>query len=159
MSDAATGSARESTIAWGGYNNAGIAAVGIGCVLNHCETLSLAKALLIMPMVMHHETTRFLASGRTRTREIASLVAVRPDFIQNFDRRFHASLVHSLNAIQLLHELGLVSFDTVLRQKAPFNCSGDFGKRSGLIDKASGEIASLLKASAEELYVNLRIQL
>ena len=50
--------------AWSGYNNAGIAAVAIGCVLNHMQSLTLAKALLVMPIVMHSETTKFLASER-----------------------------------------------------------------------------------------------
>lgn len=145
--------------AWSGYNNAGIAAVAIGCVLNHTQTLTLAKALLIMPIVMHGETTKFLASERTRSREIASLVAIRPDFVHNFDRRYHASLVHSINAIQLLHELGYASFDSLLAQKIRFECTDEFGKRALVIEKASSEIANLLHSSEEELYLNLRIQL
>ena len=144
---------------WSGYNNPGIAAVAIACVLNHSETLSLAKALLIMPVVMHSETTKFLASDRTRSREIASLVAVRPDFVQNFNRRFYGSLAHSINAIQILHKRGDVSFDTVISRRRRFHCTEEFGKRSQLIDKASAEIANLLRASEEELYLNLRVQL
>lgn len=144
---------------WSGYNNAGIAAVAIGCVLNHTQTLSLAKALLIMPIVMHSETTKFLASERTRSREIASLVAIRPDFVHNFNRRFDSSLVHSINAIQLLHELGYVTFDSYLARQTNFDCTGEFGKRALLIEKASSEIANLLQSSEEELYLNLRIEL
>ncbi|HFT1767695.1 TPA: three component ABC system middle component [Pseudomonas aeruginosa] len=146
-------------LAWSGYNNAGIAAVAIGCVLNHTQTLTLAKALLIMPIVMHSETTKFLASERIRSREIASLVAIRPDFILNFNRRYHASLAHSINAIQLLHELGHVNFDSCLTQSAKFECVAEFGKRALLIQKASSEIANLLTSSEEELYLNLRIEL
>ncbi|MNR18439.1 hypothetical protein D3C85_1351680 [compost metagenome] len=145
--------------AWSGYNNAGIAAVAIGCVLNHMQSLTLAKALLVMPIVMHSETTKFLASERTRSREIASLVAIRPDFVTNFDRRYHASLVHSINGIQLLHELGYAVFDSQLLQQTRFECTAEFGKRAVLIEKASSEIANLLQASEEELYLNLRIQL
>ncbi|MFJ2549475.1 three component ABC system middle component [Pseudomonas sp. NPDC087612] len=145
--------------AWSGYNNAGIAAVAIGCVLNHTQSLTLAKALLVMPIVMHSETTKFLASERTRSREIASLVAIRPDFVTNFDRRYHASLVHSINGIQLLHELGYAVFDSQLSQQSPFQCTAEFGRRAVLIDKASSEIANLLHTSEEELYLNLRIQL
>ncbi|WP_122276729.1 three component ABC system middle component [Pseudomonas syringae group genomosp. 3] len=144
---------------WSGYNNAGIAAVGIGCVLNHCQSLTLARALLITPIIMHTETTKFLASERTRSRQIASLVAIRPDFVLNFDRRFHAGLVHSINGIQLLHQLGFAALDSTLTLVKPFKCPPEFGKRAESINKASAEIASLLQASEEELYLNLRIQL
>ncbi|MEN4946535.1 three component ABC system middle component [Pseudomonas proteolytica] len=144
---------------WSGYNNAGIAAVAMGCVLNHAKELSLAKALLIMPIIMHSETTKFLASEKTRSRAIASLVAIRPDFVHNFNRRFHASLVHSINAIQLLHELGYVTFDSCLTQNTHFECTGNFGKRALLIEKASSEIDKLLHTSEEKLYLNLRIEL
>ncbi|MDW9402621.1 three component ABC system middle component [Pseudomonas soli] len=145
--------------AWSGYNNAGIAAIAIGCVLNHTQTLTLAKSLLIMPIVMHSETTKFLASERTRSREIASLVANRPDFVINFSRRYHASLVHSINAIQLLHKLGHVELDTNLTLSGEFECATDFGNRASLINKASLEIANLLQSTEEELYINLRIEL
>jgi len=133
--------------AWNGYNNAGIAAVAIGCVLNHTQTLTLAKSLLIMPIVMHSETTKFLASERTRSREIASLVASRPDFVLNFNRRYHSSLVHTLNAIQLLHNLGNVEFDTSLRLNREFECTKELGDRAALINKASLEIAKLLQST------------
>jgi len=145
--------------AWSGYNNAGIAAVAIGCVLNHLKELTLPKALLIMPIIMHSETTKFLASEKTRSRAIASLVALRPDFVHNFNRRFHASLVHSINAIQMLNELDYMTFDSCLTQNTKFECTGDFGKRALLIEKASSEIAKLLQTSEEELYLNLRIEL
>lgn len=145
--------------AWNGYNNAGIAAVAIGCVLNHTHNLTLAKSLLIMPIVMHSETTKFLASERTRSREIASLVANRPDFVINFNRRYHASLVHSINALQLLHQLGYVDFNTNLALYKKFECTNEFGNRAALINKASLEIAQLLQSTEEELYLNLRIEL
>lgn len=145
--------------AWSGYNNAGIAAAALGCVLNHTKSLTLAKALLVMPIVMHSETTKFLGNGTTRSREIASLVAIRPDFVTNFDRRYHSSLVHSINGIQLLHELGYAHFESQLTLLRHFACTANFGKRAALIDKASSEIANLLQASEEDLYLNLRIQL
>lgn len=144
---------------WSGYNNAGIAAVAIGCALNHCASLSLAKALTIMPIVMHAPTLKFLANANTRSREIASLIAMRPDFAQNFNQRFHASLVHSINGIQLLNELGFITFDNILCKQKEFAVNFNLGKRSQLINTASAEIAALLDSSEEELYLNLRIQL
>ncbi|MDR6916335.1 hypothetical protein J2X66_003204 [Pseudomonas sp. 3296] len=144
---------------WSGYNNAGIAAVAIGCTLSHCASLSLAKALTIMPIVMHAPTLKFLANANTRSREIASLIAMRPDFAQNFNQRFHASLLHSINGIQLLNELGFITFDNTLFKLKDFAVNSNLGKRSQLINTASAEIAALLDSSEEELYLNLRIQL
>lgn len=144
---------------WSGYNNAGIAAVAIGCTLNHCTSLSLAKALTIMPIVMHAPTLKFLANANTRSREIASLIAMRPDFAQNFNQRYHASLLHSVNGIQILNELGYILFDNVIFKQKEFAVQTNLGKRSQQINKASAEIAALLDSSEEELYLNLRIQL
>lgn len=145
------------------YNNAGIASIGILSVLNHTKTLSLTKALLIMPIVMHNETTRYLANERTRSRTVATLVTIRPDFVSNFDRRYHSSLLHSINALQLLHAIGQIELDfgpyLQIKQSGQFELKKEHGKRAALIDKASPEIANLLKSSDEELYLNLRIEL
>lgn len=145
------------------YNNAGIASIAISSVLNHTSTLSLAKALLIMPIVMHNDTTRYLANERTRSRTVATLVTIRPDFVSNFDRRYHSSLVHSINALQLLHTLGQIELDfgahLQIKQSSKFELKKEHGKRAALIDKASSEIANLLSSSDEELYLNLRIEL
>lgn len=141
------------------YNNAGIAAIAISSVLNHTKTLPLSKALLVMPIVMHSETTKFLASEKTRSRTIATLIAIRPDFVSNFNQRFHSSLIHSINAIQLLHTLGHIEFNSILKQNNTIECTKDFGTRAALIQKASSDIANLLHSSEEELYLNLRIEL
>lgn len=150
---------KERFFTWGGYNNPGIAAVAIGTTLNHCKSLSLPKTLLIMPIVMHAPTIKYLASGKTRSREIFSLAAVRPDFVHNFDQRYQSSLVHTVNGLQVLCSLGLVEYDDSIYQKKAFEVTPAFGKRAELIDSASQAIARLLRASEEELYINLRVQL
>lgn len=144
---------------WSGYNNSGIAAVAIGMTLNHCQSLSLPKALLIMPLVMHAPTVKYLANGNTRSREISSLTAIRPDFVQNFSQRYHASLAHTINGLQLLHSLDLIIYDDIILQTKAFKAGGELGKRAELIANASREISHLLKSSEEELYINLRVQL
>jgi len=149
----------KSILTWSGYNNSGIAAVAIGMTLNHCHSLSLPKALLIMPLVMHSPTVKYLANGNTRSREISSLTAVRPDFVHNFSQRYHASLIHTINGLQLLHSLSLITYDDAIFQTKAFESSPAFGKRAELIANASREISHLLKSSEEELYLNLRVQL
>lgn len=149
----------KSILTWSGYNNSGIAAVAIGMTLSHCHSLSLPKILLIMPIVMHSPTVKYLANGNTRSREISSLTAVRPDFVHNFSQRYHASLPHTINGLQLLHGLGVITYDGAIFQTKAFEASPAFGKRAELIASASREISHLLKSSEEELYLNLRVQL
>ncbi|WP_256576472.1 three component ABC system middle component [Pseudomonas sp. B11(2017)] len=149
----------RSILTWSGYNNSGIAALAIGMTLNHCHCLSLSKALLIMPIAMHTPTIKYLANGNTRSREISSLSAVRPDFVHNFNQRYHASLTHTINGLQILHALGLISYDGSISQIKKFETSSILGKRAELISSASKEISLLLKSSEEELYLNLRVQL
>lgn len=127
--------------------------------LNHCHTLSLPKALLVMPLAMHSPTIKYLANGNTRSREISSLTAIRPDFVHNFSQRFHASLTHTLNGLQLLYELGVINYDGNICKAKPFEASHALGKRAELIANAAREISHLLKSSEEELYLNLRVQL
>lgn len=149
----------KSTLTWSGYNNSGIAAVAIGMTLNHSHILSLPKALLIMPLAMHSPTIKYLANGNTRSREISSLTAIRPDFVHNFSQRFHASLTHTLNGLQLLYGLGVINYDGNICKAKPFEARHALGKRAELITSAAREISHLLKSSEEELYLNLRVQL
>lgn len=144
---------------WSGYNNPGIAAIAIGTTLNHCQTLSLAKTLLIMPLVMHAPTVKHLANKINRAREISALTAIRPDFVHNFSQRYHASLSHTINGIQLLHGLSLITYSNIITQSKPFEIDSKFGNRAQLIASASQKIAHLLRSSEEELYLNLRVQL
>ncbi|MBV7549876.1 hypothetical protein KW849_26700 [Pseudomonas sp. PDM26] len=146
-------------VAWSGYNNSGVAAIAIAATLEHCKSLSLSKALLVMPLAMHTSTIKYLAKGNIRSREIASLLAIRPDFVQNFNQRYHSSLVHSVNGIQLLNSLDIIKLDDGLHLQRSLNINNSYGKRADLIAKAALEISHLLKSSEVELYVNLRVQL
>ncbi|MBT0622531.1 hypothetical protein KIH32_01325 [Pseudomonas fluorescens] len=144
---------------WSGYNNAGIAAIAIGSTLEHCQSLSLSKALLVMPLAMHNSTIKYLARGNIRSREISALLAIRPDFVQNFNERYHASLAHSINGIQLLNSLEIIRLDDGIHLERSLDINSTYGKRAELIAKAALEISHLLKSSEVELYVNLRVQL
>lgn len=144
---------------WSGYNNAGICATAMLSVLAHAERLSVAKALLVMPLVMHSETIRYLGSGIVAFREVASLVAHRSDLFANFNSRFDESVVASVNAIQWIVAAGYASFDGTLTLLLPLKIDASFGKRAQRIAKASGHIAAVLAAPVDELYLNFRVQL
>jgi hypothetical protein len=144
---------------WNGFNNLGICATAIGVYLNAEKAVSLPKAMLIMPFVMHDATLRFLAKGTVRERKIAAFTTMNPEFIANFDKRFEDSLVVSINAIQLLIAAGYVSFDGDIKLVKPFEIDDSFGKRAATIHRAVKNLTALLSSSAEELYLNLRVKL
>lgn len=141
------------------YNNVGICASGLMCVLEHSHKLSVAKALLVMPLIMHDATVSHMSDRRIRAREAAALVTTKPELFVNFAARFNNSLSTSLNAIQLLIHIELISFEDELTLSKPLNIEKTFGKRALKIAKSSENIAALLASPAEELYLNLRIPL
>ncbi|MCW3656925.1 three component ABC system middle component [Burkholderia cenocepacia] len=128
-------------------------------VLAHAERLSVSKALLIMPLVMHDVTVRYLGNGNVAFREVASLVAHRPDLFANFNSRFEESVAVSVNAIQWIVAAGYASFDGALVLLQPPKIDASFGKRGQRIAKASRHIAAILAAPVDELYLNFRVQL
>ncbi|WP_027210219.1 three component ABC system middle component [Burkholderia sp. WSM2232] len=144
---------------WSGYNNVGICSIALMSVLEHSKSLTLPKALLVMPLVMHDATVRYLGDSRVGRREAAALVAQRPDLFANFATRYDDSLAMTINAIQLLAEVEFVLFDGGLMLLKPLEVDPAFGKRAQKIAKASGHIASLLTGPVEELYLNFRVQL
>lgn len=155
----ASGIAHGLSNEWNGYNNVGICAVAIMGVISRTKRLSLPKALLVMPLVMHEATVKFLGNGNVRQRQIAALVTMRADLFANFRQRYESSLVVTLNTIQLLVESGHIRFerDVILLRSLDVNKA--FGMRASRIEKASTNLAALLESSEEELYLNMRVWL
>lgn len=144
---------------WSGYNNVGICAVALISVLSHVERLSLPKALLVMPLVMHEGTVRFMGNSLVRHRQIAALVAARADLFANFRQRYESSLVVTLNTIQVLAAAEYIRFDKDIRATRSLDVNKKFGTRALKIEKASANLAALLESSEEELYLNMRVWL
>ncbi|TCF98347.1 hypothetical protein BZM26_25825 [Paraburkholderia strydomiana] len=144
---------------WSGYNNVGICSIALMSVLGHLKSVTLPKALLVMPLVMHDVTVRYLGNSRVAQREAAALVAQRPDLFANFSTRFDDSLAVTINAIQLLVAAGFIQFDDGLTLLNPLEIDAAFGKRAQKIVKAAGHIASLLTSPVDELYLNFRVKL
>ncbi|WP_129112244.1 three component ABC system middle component [Burkholderia pseudomallei] len=144
---------------WVGYNNVGVCATALMAVLAHSEQLSIAKALLVMPLVMHDSTVSYLGNGRVVEREAAALVAHRPDLFANFNSRFNEGLSVTVNAIQLIVAAGYAKFDGKLVLLQPLSIDSSFGKRAQRIAKAASHIAAVLASPVDELYLNFRVQL
>ncbi|NML32887.1 three component ABC system middle component [Paraburkholderia antibiotica] len=128
-------------------------------VLAHAKKMSVARALLVMPLVMHEATVRYMGRGNVAIREAAALVANKPDLFANFNLRFQEGLAVTVNAIQLIVEAGYVKFDGGLILLQPLNIDKSFGHRAQRIAKASSHIAAVLESPVDELYLNFRVQL
>jgi hypothetical protein len=144
---------------WSGFNNVGICSAALLAVLSQAEQLSIAKALLVMPLVMHDATVSYMSNGGIAKREAAALVAHRPDLFANFNSRFAESLAVSVNAIQLIVAMGYAKFDGKLVLLKPLSVDASFGKRAKRIAKAANHIATVLASPVDELYLNFRVRL
>lgn len=143
----------------GDFNNIGIGATALMTVLHHTRALPPAKALLIMPLVMHGGTVRYFSDGRTAGKEVAAVVTARPELFVNFPARFMASLATSLNVIQFLENSRFINLERNIHLLRELKVDNSFGARAQRIEAASANIASLLTSPADELYLNLRIPL
>lgn len=143
------------------YNNFAICALGIMASLQKApsQRMSLPKALLVMPFIMHDASVRFLGKSNTKPRQISALIASRPELFLNFNSRFLAGLTPTLNAIQFLNAANFIHFDGQLHLSRELNPSSELGLRAGRILKATDNIVAALSSSEEELYLNLRIEL
>lgn len=141
------------------YNNFAICAAGLMAILEETQTLSLTKALLVMPIIMHDSTVRYLGKQNVRSREVSALTSTRPDLFLNFNSRFLSGLTPTLNAIQLLAEAKYIEFDGELVLAKNLIFSAAIGDRAKRIKKAAKNIAALLASPEDELYLNLRIEL
>lgn len=144
---------------WTGHNNVGIGATALMSVLRYSKRLTLPRALLVMPLVMHEATLALLSRADTRKREAAALTSLRPDLFANFPSRFNDSLVVTVNAIQLLVDLRFVRLQSDLELVRSLSVNGEFGSRATRIDKAGENVAALLASPEDELYLNFRVQL
>lgn len=142
------------------YNNLGVCSLSIAFVLQHLKSLTLSKALLIIPFITNAELLKYLARKNTNIQSIEQLIVKKPKCFSNFNARYYDGLLVSINSIQLLAEIGLlelVNGEIFITEK--FNYDKLMGKRAKKIFDASSRIADLVNSDAVNLYTNLRIQL
>lgn len=145
---------------WKNFNNFGIGAIAIATTLNYHNSLSLPKILLILPLIIHKESLAFFSHQGVTVRNIVGVITARPELFFNFDKRYEANLVNSLNAIQFLIELGWVDHSGgLINLRKTLEIDESFGVRCKKIALAAEKISYLLTSSDEELYLNLRIKL
>ncbi|MFC6635592.1 three component ABC system middle component [Microbulbifer taiwanensis] len=141
-------------------NNLAFASLAIAMVIEKSEKLELTKALLIMPFLAHKELLSYLANGKTKVRGLDKLIVDKLHCFSNFNKRYYDNLSTSLNALQFLSEVDVVSIENsniVSREKV--ECVNSMGGRLKRALKASDNIAKILNEDASSLYLNLRVEL
>ncbi|MBB3907314.1 three component ABC system middle component [Anoxybacteroides rupiense] len=146
------------------YNNELIGSIAILAVLEKLESLSVSKVFLILPLVFHKNTVDFLKKKNTVIRGMEEFVIKKPEYFTNFNERYFSLLLVSLNSLILLIELKLIRIEkekVYLLDKDILEDykSYDLGKRAEDIIKSSEKIAILLQDKAENLYLQLRVEI
>lgn len=146
------------------YNNEAIGAITIAAVLRYKDQMSYAKGLLILPFLMHSNTASFLKNSTTKVRSVEELIAKKPQFFTNFNRRYESLIPVSINSFFLLKEMRVIKVSkgnlNYLRDN-PLDLDNNLllGKRGQNIIKASEKLSILLEEDASNLYLQLRIEL
>ncbi|MCD2452410.1 DUF6521 family protein [Methylicorpusculum oleiharenae] len=141
-------------------NNLAFASLAIAMVVEKSGKLELTKALLIMPFLAHKELLSYLANGKTQVRSLDKLIVDKLHCFSNFNERYYDNLGTSLNALQFLSEVDVVSIENshiVSREKIEYMSL--MGTRSDKASKASHNLSKILSEDASSLYLNLRIEL
>lgn len=144
------------------YHNEAIGMVGILSVLKHLKRMSNAKALLIIPILVHRGATSFLKHKSTKVRSLEELIAKKPDCFSNFSDRYTSLLPISINSILILTHISQIKLD---EKFITYNESGFDFKNAALgeyaqdISLCSEKLAHMLKENDESLYLQLRVKL
>ncbi|GAA3718551.1 DUF6521 family protein [Sphingomonas cynarae] len=142
------------------YNNLGIDAFAISTVLEKAEFLTFPRLMLILPIVAHRAMVRHLANGKFRIISFEQYFIEQTRYFYNFADRYHACLAPTINALQLLNEIGSLDFRTDgAAIAAPMPITAAMGSRAERIHRASSNIATLIAGSADVFYLNARIEL
>ena len=142
------------------YNNLGIASLSIAFIVSRAGSISLSKALLILPIITHKELLAYLSNSKTQIHGMERLIIEKIHCFSNFNKRYYDNLITSINAIQLLNEIELIQTrDHNLSAKSILNYEDLMGGRAKKIHKAANNIITILNDSAEKLYLNLRVEL
>lgn len=142
------------------YNNLGIDSFAISAVLEKAGFLTFPRLMLILPIVAHRDTVRQLANARFQVFSFEQYFIEKTEYFYNFPERYRACLAPTVNALQLLNEIGSLEFrPDGAAIVAPLPISATMGNRADRIHRASSNIAALISGSVDVFYLNARIEL
>ncbi|MEJ6980619.1 three component ABC system middle component [Pedobacter sp. P351] len=145
-------------------NNEALACVALGYLLKGFSSITSAKALLVLPFILHYPTVRKLRSSSLK-RSLEEFIVKNPECFISFNARFVDYLPLSINAITILSEMNII---TIRRDEIVYNYTSDFspeysrtiGKRATDFLPAIEVLAYLFKGQNENsLYLKLKIEL
>lgn len=141
-------------------NNLAFASVAIAMVIQKSGRIELAKVLLIMPFLAHKELLSYLASGKTKIKSLDKLIVDRLGCFSNFNNRYYDNLNTSINALQFLIEVDVITIEgSLVVSNENIEYASSLGERMKKASKASGNISKILSEDVSNLYLNLRIEL
>lgn len=148
------------------FNNEMIGCIAMYSVIRHLESLSTAKAMLILPIAFHNQVISYIGRANTDIKSIEQLLLRKPDLLANFNGRFYSLLEVSVNCIAILVALKFVSVNSkgeinVLKDKdfIPSKEKKVIGSRASRIIDSASQIAKLFDDDVENLYLQLRVKL
>lgn len=142
------------------YNNLGIDAFAVSAVLEKAEFLTFPRLMLILPIVAHRDMVRQLANSRLRIVSFEQYFIERTQYFYNFADRYRAGLAPTLNALQLLNEIGSLEFradGAAIIEPLPITTA--MGRRAYQVHRASFNIAAIISGNVDVFYLNTRIEL
>lgn len=140
------------------YNNLIINSFSLHSVLDRAKHLSFAQTALILPIVSHKKMIKKISNCRRI--DFMKFFTEHVDHFSNFNERYHASLINTINSLQFLHEIKVIKFhENKIYSVSPLPPPKNIGKRACEIHKASKNLATLLSADVSSFYLNARIML
>ncbi len=142
------------------FNNFGVGAIAIMSVLEHCNSLSLAKTTLIYPFLSHHELLNYLSHASINIKSSEKLLIDKTTCFSNFNKRYYDSLTTTFNSIQYLYEQSYISVvNGNIELINSLEYAKPMGKRAEKIFKASSNLNYILQEPSDKLFLNLRVEL
>ena len=129
-------------------------------MLKDAGFLTLPQIALVLPVVAHRDMIKKLAHGSFHFASFEQYLIDNIEFFYNFNERYLASLTPTINALQFLHEIGVIQLNdngAVIASELPFDAS--MGKRAKRVKRASANIAALVSENTDVFYLNARIEL
>lgn len=143
-------------------NNEIVTGISILAVLQQCDQLSMAKAVLIEPLLSYQRVRYLLKHKKAKIRSIEELILKENISFADFSERYYDTLLLSLNAISLFQKMQLISIreDEVCFNANDFDFNADLGSKTNERIKAAVKLAKILQeGEASDIYLSLRIEL
>jgi len=145
------------------FNNEAVGIIAMQATISECREITYAKAMLILPFLLHEDTVATLKRSNSVQRSIEEMMIKKIGNFANFDARYYSLLPISLNVLMILRDMGAIkiSRDKIYPTVELKNLgTANLGKRANNIIEATTKLALLLNGENDSsLYLKLRITL